>query len=174
MTLPSVSLMNQYTGNGAANLYAYGFFIFDESHLQVFVQDTSGNIYPLVLNVDYTVSGELNPTGGSIALINNNQAFLTQPQGNLIANYTITIQRVVPLVQDTNIRDQGAGYQSAIEDALDYLTMCVQQLAYGITPLVTGNGQIISPSGLIVTDPVAGKEWNIIVQSGVLGIQEIT
>lgn len=94
---------------------------------------------------------------GSITLINNGQAWLTA--GNLTSGYTIVITRIVPLIQNTSVRNQGDFYPETLEDAFDYLTMIAQQQA---------NGQ------LVLTDVVTGHTYLLIMAAGVLSQQELT
>lgn len=56
-----------------------------------------------------------------------------KPGGNPIpVGSSITIQRILPVVQQTSLQNQGSLWQPAIESALDYLTMLAQGV---VTPV---------------------------------------
>lgn len=122
---------------------------------------TPGQGYTLTEGVDYTVSG-LNPAGtpastGSITLINAGQAWLSG--NNLATGWILTIIRALALSQNTSFRNQGDFYRSSLEDALDYLTMLIQDEASGI---------------FILTDQVTGIQYLMIMINGVFSQTPIT
>jgi hypothetical protein len=162
LTLASGTPTITYLGTGAVSTYSFSYPVFIPSHLTVTVIGPTSN-YLLVLNTDYTVAG-LSAMGspaqpGSISLINSGQAWLT---GNdLTTAYTITIQRVLPIAQNTSIRNQGDFYPATLEDAYDYITMILQQL----------NGFQQNP---IYTDIVTGFTYQIVFVNGVLSQQRLT
>lgn len=126
MSLSSAVNRNDYQGTGALNEYDYTFFIFAESHLEVKVRDDEGEETTLTLNTDYTVDGAGDSGGGSITLVDADQAWLDS-SGYLDSDYALSIQRVVPITQTTSIRNQGAYFAEVHEDAFDKLTMIDQQ-----------------------------------------------
>ncbi len=126
MSISSAANRNTYTGNGTVDTYSYTFRIFKDTHLLVTVKDTSGVESTLTLGTDYTVSGVGENSGGTIALVNSSQSWL-EVDGDLKTGYLITIRRVVPTVQETDIRNQGDFFPEVHEDAFDYLTMIDQQ-----------------------------------------------
>lgn len=136
MTLAANVPINGYVGNSGANTYAFTFPVFTQSQISVSVTSPSPDftLYNLVIGTDYTVTG-LNASGdpastGSIVLVNSSQAWLTG--GNLITGWALVIQINVPYAQTTSIRNQGDFYRSALEDALDYDVMQIQQLALAL------------------------------------------
>lgn len=82
---------------------------------------------------DYTVTGTLNTSGGSITLLNNGQAWLTA--GMLSQFWSITIARVVPLTQLTNVRGEGRYNPEIHENEYDLIVMALQQQDAEITDL---------------------------------------
>lgn len=145
MTLAANSPINSYVGTSGANTYAFTFPVFTQSQILVSVVSPAGVTTTLVLGTDYTVTG-LNPGGdpastGSIVLVNSGQAWLTG--GNLTTSWKLVIQINVPLAQTTSFRNQGDFYRSALENALDYLDMQIQQLELSI------GSQVILPTGLL-------------------------
>lgn len=126
MTISSTTSRNDYTGNGAVNTYAYGFKIFANTDLKVTVRDTADAELPtLTLTTDYTVTDVGEDGGGNIVLVDSSQSWLTG--GFLTTNYDITIRRVRPLTQDTDIRNQGDFFPEVHEDQFDREVMIAQQ-----------------------------------------------
>lgn len=126
MSLSITTRRVDYVGNAANSVYAYTFRVFAQADLQVrVVNTTTGVIATLTLTTDYTVSGVGSSSGGNVTLVNSAQAWLTA--GNLSTGYNISIRRVVTLVQNTDIRNQGSFLPETHENAFDYVTMIVQQ-----------------------------------------------
>jgi len=125
MSISSATNRVDYTGNGATDTYNYTFRIFNEADLEVTVRDTSDVETTLALSTDYTVTG-VGSTGGTIVLVNSAQSWL-DGDGDLKSGYALTIRRVLDLVQETDIRNQGAFYPEMHEDQFDKLVMIAQQ-----------------------------------------------
>lgn len=126
MSISSSTNRNDYVGNGATDTYNYSFRIFDEGDLEVTVRDTSDVETTLALSTDYTVTGVGSSGGGTIVLVNSAQSWL-DGDGDLKSGYALTIRRVLDLVQETDIRNQGAFYPEIHEDQFDKLVMIAQQ-----------------------------------------------
>lgn len=127
MTISNLTTRNDYTGTGAVNTYSYTFKIFVETDLVVtVVNNTTGVESTLTITTDYTVTGAGETAGGTIVLVDAGQAWISG--GNLSSDYSITIQRVLPLTQATDIRNQGDFFPEAHEDQFDRGVMIVQQL----------------------------------------------
>lgn len=123
MTLNSTTARNDYVGNGATSSYSYTFRITAASDLTVTKRDTAGVETTLALTTDYTVSGVGSGSGGTITLT----------AGALPSGYALTIRRVLPLTQPTDLRNQGPFLAETHETVFDRLTMIVQQLQDVIT-----------------------------------------
>lgn len=117
MTISLETSRADFVGNGSTALYSFTFKIFEDADLLVTTRNTSDVETTLVLTTDYTVSGAGDDEGGSITLV----------AGNLTSGYALTIRRVVDVVQETDIRNQGSFFPETHEDAFDYLTMIDQQ-----------------------------------------------
>jgi hypothetical protein len=115
-----------YTGNGNVDTYSYTFKIFDDDDLLVTVRNTSDVETTLTKTTDYTVTGVGESAGGTIVLVNSAQAWL-DADGDLKSGYILTIRRVLDLIQETDIRNQGAYYPEVIENQLDKMVMLDQQ-----------------------------------------------
>lgn len=126
MTISSSTNRNTYTGNGAVDTYSYTFKIFAETDLLVTVKNTSDVETTLALTTDYTVTGVGETSGGTVVLVNSGQAWL-DGDGDLLTNYIISIRRVRPLTQLTDIRNQGDFFPEVHEDEFDKQIMIDQQ-----------------------------------------------
>ncbi|MEH4965221.1 right-handed parallel beta-helix repeat-containing protein [Escherichia coli] len=117
MTVSTEVDHNDYTGNGVTTSFPYTFRIFQKSDLVVQVVDLDENIITLMLDTDYTITGAGGFTGGNVVLT------------SALANgYQISISRVLPVTQETDLRNQGKFFAEVHEDAFDKLTMLIQQV----------------------------------------------
>lgn len=119
MTVSTQVSRNEYTGNGATTQYDFTFRIMDKSDLLVQTLDASETITTLTLNADYSVTGVNRYPGGKVVLNT------PLPDG-----YKISIERSIPVTQETSIRNQGGFFPEIHEDAFDKLTMIIQRM-YG-------------------------------------------
>lgn len=111
-----------FIGNGSASTFPFSFKVFQASDvIAVSVNDDSGVEVPLTLNGDYTCT--LNPNqdanpGGSITLT----------AGPLPLGINLVISSSLADLQGTELTNQGGFYPEVITNALDLLTILVQQL----------------------------------------------
>jgi len=96
---------NQYSGNGVQTAFTYGFEIFDESDIKVYVGSTLKT-----LTTDYTVSGVGNASGGSVT-------FVSAPINNSI----VTLIRRVALERDTDLQQNSEMSSTAFNREYDRL-----------------------------------------------------
>ena len=123
----SVNKTGPYQGNGITTAFTYSFLIFDATHVKVYVYDTATEATTLkTLTSDYTVSGVLSTTGGTVT-------FTTPP----LATQTVTLVRQVGLVQNMDLSNSGGWYPENHERAFDTLTMIAQQLQEQLNRAVT-------------------------------------
>lgn len=128
MSISSAANRNDYVGTSALHVYAYSFKIFTgaETDLLVTVRHpTTGVETTLTYLTDYTVSGAGSASGGNVTLVNASQAWLTS--GELTTSWHLTIRRVRPVTQVTDIRNQGDYFPETIEDQMDSEVMIDQQ-----------------------------------------------
>lgn len=151
MTISTTQSSVTYVGNGVTTLFPFAFLIPDASEAVVTLTNisVSPNVAIVLPPSAYTLSGAGNTAGGTV---------LYPIAGSPItSDYTLTIARVLPLTQNISISNQGNFYPEAIEDALDYSMMCIQQLETQIlTPPLGANGGLLR-----VTMFVATGTWNI-------------
>ena len=117
MTVASSTNSVDYTGNGSTTVFSFSFRIFAATDLVVTEADADGVETVLELNTDYTVTGVGSYSGGSITMA-------TAPT----SGYALNIRRVLPLTQDTDLRNQGQFFAETHEDVFDRLAMVNQQL----------------------------------------------
>lgn len=147
--------INSYVGAGSASTFPFAFPVWNQNQITVTAAPTTpGSAYALTVGVDFTVAG-LNPAGtpaavGSITLIGAGQLWMSGL--NLATGWILTIVRTLALAQNTSIRNQGDFLRSSLEDALDYLTMLMQDQATGI---------------FILTDQVTNQQYLMVMINGV-------
>lgn len=169
MTLP-IGNRTDATGNNSTPNYSFTFRILAESHLLVTVRHpTTGVETTLALTTDYTVSGVGNVSGGAIALVAG-KAWMTS--GNLTTGWHITIRGVEPLVQGTDIRNQGDYYPEGIEDQFDYQMRIAQQQQDELDRSVK-LPETVAASGFDTTLPAdiaSNPDATIVVNAGGTGL----
>lgn len=135
-------------GNGVTTSWTFTFLIPTTASCQVQVYDTTVDpaTTSSIGSSQFSVSGIGVTTGGT----------LTYPLSGspLSTGQYLTISRVLPIVQETSIRNQGNFYPAAVESALDNLTMIAQQLNTDIQAL---ESQVENPGV-----PIVPGEWAIV------------
>lgn len=125
MTLSTTSTTVSYNGDNATTVFPFAFKVFEASHLVV-VRTVIATGIPttLTLDTDYTVQGLRKNAGGSVTL-----------PAALASTYSLKITRSTPKTQASDLKNQGKFYPEIHEDALDKLTMLVQELSARVTAL---------------------------------------
>lgn len=116
MTVPATPSRNDSIGTGLVATYDYGFRITAATDLLVTVRDLADVETTLAYPADYSVTGVGSFSGGTITLT----------AGALASGYALTIRDAPTAKQSTDLRNQSAPYQEALEDALDYVTRVVK------------------------------------------------
>tara|TARA_R110000796_G_scaffold252537_2_gene387474 strand:+ start:24231 stop:28196 length:3966 start_codon:yes stop_codon:yes gene_type:complete len=112
----------QYTGNGSLiTAYPIPFLFFDNAHIIAVETDSAGVETTLALTTNYTLTGVDDPAGGELTSV------IAVP-----ITSTLTIYRDVEATQETTYTEQGAFPANQHEEALDKLTMLVQQIQRGL------------------------------------------
>tara|TARA_R110000803_G_C11989469_1_gene321884 strand:+ start:35472 stop:39056 length:3585 start_codon:yes stop_codon:yes gene_type:complete len=116
MTISTTNGINLYNGNGSTTVFPYVFKITDETHLQVI--HTSAALVETVktLSTHYTVSG--------VGAASGNVTYIGTP---IPSGEKLTIKRIVPLTQLTDLENQGNVSAEVNEDKFDELTMMAIQ-----------------------------------------------
>lgn len=121
MTVSTEISHNEYLGNGLTTSFPYTFRIFKDSNLDVSTVTADGLVTPMILGVDYTVTGAGSFSGGNVVT--------SLP---VASGITISITRNLPVVQETDLRNQGKFFAEVHEDAFDYLTMLIQHAMFSV------------------------------------------
>ncbi|HGN0836075.1 TPA: phage tail protein, partial [Proteus mirabilis] len=116
MTVSTELSHEEYVGNGVTTDFDFRFRIFEGKHLIVVVADSDGNETTLKNGTDYTIVGAGSYHGGKVVL--------NKP---LAQGWKILLERDLPVVQETDLRNQGKFFAEVHEDAFDYLTMLIQK-----------------------------------------------
>lgn len=106
--------------NGAVTSYPFAFKCFTSADIRVVLTNSSAVESDLVLDSNYTVSLNADQNASPGGTITTTVAYAT---GN-----TITIVSDLDMLQETDIQNQGGFYPEVIENALDKVTMLVQQV----------------------------------------------
>lgn len=110
-----------YLCNGATVAFPFSFNVFQAGDVRVVLTDASGAEYDLALGSEYSVS------------LNSNQD--TNPGGTVTTTatyatgYLVTLTSQVENLQPVMLTNAGGFYPKVINDALDRLTIMVQQVA---------------------------------------------
>lgn len=119
MTISAAYSPAQASGNGATVAFPFTFKTFDEADLVVIITDASDVDTTQVLTTDYSVSlnaDQNNNPGGTVTMV------VAPASGE-----TLTIARELDALQETDISNGGGFYPEVLENALDRLTMLIQQ-----------------------------------------------
>lgn len=113
-----------FVGNDTATAFPFAFKVFIASDLQVVRTNSAGVESTLVLNTDYTVtlnSNQDSNPGGTVTL----------PTA-LATGYKLTATSSIAPLQATDLTNQGGFYPKVITNALDKLTILIQQILNGL------------------------------------------
>ena len=117
MTVAATPYKESYAGNGVTTVFSVPFYFLADTDLVVSdVNNTTGVITPLVLNVGYTVTGTGTPTGGAVTVTTATAT-----------GHTLTIERSLVEDQPTHFVDGDPLPASGLEQALDRIVMLYQQ-----------------------------------------------
>ena len=108
-----------FTGTGLLVSYPFAFKVFTTSDLLIQQTDATGNVTTWALGGNYTVvlnSDQNASPGGTIT-----------PLVALPAGYSITATSAITLTQGASLTNAGGFFPKTIEDALDRLTILIQQ-----------------------------------------------
>ncbi len=147
MTISSTTRRVDYSGDDSETVFSYTFKLLDESHVKVTIRDSAGSDTTQTLSTHYTVSGVGRPTGGSITMV-------TAPA----TGETLIIERSVPKLQQTDLRNQGTFQPQTIEDALDYAMMAIQEITEMTESIIDAAGK--PPIYTLAARPTASATWD--------------
>lgn len=108
-----------YTGNGVTTVFAYGFKVFDQSHLRPVVTLANGTTVNLTITTHYTVQN-VGAQSGTITLTPAGLAIF-------VAGATLLIEPVPPFVQPQKWNNLGRFLPKTIEDGFDRVVLQMQR-----------------------------------------------
>ncbi|MDI7502016.1 SGNH/GDSL hydrolase family protein [Cronobacter dublinensis] len=133
MTVASTDGYIEYTGDGTNKTFAVPFYFILNSDLAVIISDAQGNATNLQYGVDFSAVGGGDENGGSVTL--NNAYDSTK---------TIFIYRNPPATQETVYYENGKFPAKSNEQALDKLTMLIQNYGWFLDQLSLKKPSIFS------------------------------
>lgn len=148
----SIRRAGPYAGDGQRVDYPFVFKVFSASDVSAYVADGNGLERALQQGADYSVT--LNPEqetrpGGSVRL--------TVP---LPAGHLMTLTSAMPALQPLEFTNQGGFYPRNLNDALDRLTILVQQMEERIGRALLGSVNSGVPPSLPVAQAGRLLGWN--------------
>lgn len=146
MTVQTTTSRADYTGNGATTAFAVPFYFLDNTHVKVLrTQISTGVVTTLALTTDYTMTGAGVAAGGTVTT-------LVAPT----SDQKISILRNVPLTQLIHYVPNDPFPAATHEQALDQLTMEVQQINEGLSRALTFSPNSSGLSAVLPT-PIANN-----------------
>lgn len=166
MTVSTSTSTASYAANGSTTTFAYPFRIFADGDLVVILRNNATAIETVqVLNSAYTVTGAGNNAGGNVV-------FGTAPA----AGNTVFIRRELPLTQEVDYVANDPFPAETHEQALDKLTMLVQEVNADTdraikfpTSDITGSFNTVLPTAPVRAGSVISFDGN-----GNLGVSDIS
>ena len=150
MTISStIRQSGPYLGTGLVSSYPFAFKVFANTDVQVV--KTVGADTVLTLGSDYLVTLNANQDSNPGGVVN-----LTSPLGG--GEY-LTIGSQVPNLQGTDITNAGGFLPQVIEDALDKLTILIQQLGFNAARTTL---RVPEVGGVPALPPITGRADNLL------------
>ncbi len=155
MTLSTTANKVSYAGDGATVAFAIPFLFLENGHVEAILRAAAGDETTWAVNTQFSLSGAGAASGGTLTVSTSPDDY-TPASGE-----TLVIRRVVPETQDTDYPEGGAFPAAAHEQALDKLTMLVQQHSEEIAraPVLPVSSSL---TGITVPEPGASQliRWN--------------
>jgi hypothetical protein len=151
MTVQTTAATASYAGNGATTSFPYPFPIPDSSQVVVSVASASGVVSELA-STQYSISGLGSSIGGAV--------IYPLAGAPLAVGMGISIERVLPLVQATNLPNSGGWYPAVVEAQMDYAMMCIQQLQAQLGRQLTVPAVDLAPN--VTLPPLAARAGQLL------------
>lgn len=113
------------TGNGSTAICNFAYRIFSTTDMVAYLLNTSTGVQTTLATGTHYTPYQLVDLTGRIVL--KGPFDWADADGKLLTGYSVVIKRVLPLTQETDIRNQGESYQESIEDQFDRLVLICQQ-----------------------------------------------
>lgn len=132
MTVSSTTTKASLSGDGTQHSFAYGFKIFADADLEVYIRNSLGAETLQTLNTEYIVTGAGNEAGGNVLFKyntgNSSDAHYSATDYRPASGETVVIKRVLTLTQGTDYVANDPFPAESHEEALDRLTFISQQM----------------------------------------------
>lgn len=155
MTISSeIRKAGPFLGNDVTTGFPFTFKVFSSDDLEVVSADALGAETTLILNTDYTASinADQNTSPGGVVTLS----------AALATGTSLVVTSSIENLQPANLTNQGGFYPQVITNALDRLTILIQQLAESVSRSLKFS--ISTPSGvnpeLPTPVPYALISWN--------------
>lgn len=155
MTIATTSNKATWQGNGATTVFSFPFEIGNANQAALYL--SSGGSVTLIPPSSYQLAGLGSPNGGTV----------TYPlSGSPIAQgTTLTLVRILPLQQLVDLVNQSNYFPDSVEGGLDYLMMCLQQVAQQVayalqTPESDPSLNLTYPNAAARANTLAGFDLN--------------
>lgn len=146
MSVTSNTNKSTAAGNGVATVFPFSFVILENTDLEVYLQDASGNVTQLTEGVgssNYSLSVASYPGSGTIT-------YPATGTPALATGNTLTMLRVIDITQEVRLNNQGGYFPEIQEGAFDKLTMIAQQLQEAVDRAVKVEiGSTLDPDALV-------------------------
>lgn len=153
MTVSITTSQIGYDCDGVASSFTYPFKILQDSDLTVILTNSSDIASTLILDVDYTVTGAGNASGGTV---------VPATPSDWATGMTLTIERNTALTQDTDFTDGEAFSAESVENGLDKAFLKIQEqdrrlttLEADATPVSTPRYYLIASDYVDLSDAIA-------------------
>lgn len=117
-----------YICNGVTTAFPFDFKVFSATDVRVVLADAAGAESDLVLGTHYAVALYADPDGNDGGTVTTTAAYAT--------GYTLTLTSGLQNLQPVTLTNNGGFYPTVINNALDRLTILVQQLAEQVSRAV--------------------------------------
>lgn len=120
MTISATASSVTAQGDGSNKNWSYAFLIPDATDVVVTVTTIASGATQVIASTAYSITGINDSNGGIVTYPLSGSALSTL--------YNLTVQRVLPITQTTDLVNQDGFYPEVVEDAFDNAVMLIQQL----------------------------------------------
>ena len=147
MTIASDISKTGFIGSNSTGPFLFGFKFYQNGEIIVVKTDSAEVETVLSEGADYTLSGAGLDTGGSVTL-----------NAVLAIGESLSVSRVIDILQETAFRNQGAFYPELHETAFDKLTMMVQQVDANANEALNGMAAVQAAVAGVVPENVISSQ----------------
>jgi len=165
--IETTAVLISYNGDDTTLEFDFPYMFFSSDELEVSIIAANGDVTPLVLDDDFTVDGEGEPTGGTVTLVDP-----------VATGDILRIIRILDAKQEMQLTNNTAYFLPNIEQAFDKVTMMIQQLNAKLDRAIkrdlTDDGEIPSVDALLDGIPIVEKASYSEVLAGVIDTKFVT